>query len=424
MKYCIFIALAFLFISSHAVAASGPWYAVYERALQAQAEGKWQESINLLKEAATLRPDSKSKARTYGLRFINYLPYYYMGIAYINLDKKQDALRSFQQEAEKSEIQNAPDELEAMQKFMANLTGDRPITLADKQPPATAQPAIPAAGMPWYVSYEAGLAYLESGDWFKAEEFLKSALVDNSIPRQYMRTYGMWYISYLPYYYLGTVYYEQGLWGLAIDFFEASERFGVIKEFPKQYELLQQHEKKARAKSVGSRRISANVKEAVSKKLVEGIQLFHAQEYAAAAQSLGQVMQFDPHNSVAKTYMAKIPSTIASVSSGSEEFREQQNDYMAGVQSLLQGEYDSAIALLQSVQKEHAKDPGFHAFLGSAYAMKYFSSNRKEKSGLRMAEKEFGAALSLDPSYVLDARVFPDSVLELFYATRKKAGQR
>ncbi|HEX9658589.1 MAG TPA: hypothetical protein VGB89_16910 [Bacteroidota bacterium] len=420
-----FVVITFLLTSFHVLAGSGPWYAVYEKALQAQADGKWRESIMLLKEAVTLRPDPKSKARTYGLRFINYLPYYYMGIAHINLDEKQEALRSFQKETEKSEIQNAPDELEAMQKFMANLTGDRPITLADKKLPEVVQPALPAAGMPWYVSYEAGLAYLESGDWFKAEEFLKSALVDNSIPRQYLRTYGMWYISYLPYYHLGTVYYEQGLWGLAIDFFEASERFGVIREFPKQYELLQQYEKEARRKRVGGRRVSENVKEAVGNRLVEAIQMFHAQEYVAAAKSFGLVMQLDPHNSVARTYMAKIPATAGDAPSvGKEDYRKQQNDYMAGVQSLLLGDYDSAIALLQSVQKQNAKDPGFHAFLGSAHAMKYFSSNRIEKSGIRLAEKEFATVLSLDPSYVLDARVFPDSVLELFFAARKKREQR
>jgi hypothetical protein len=56
--------------------------------------------------------------------------------------------------------------------------------------------------------------------------------------------------------------------------------------------------------------------------------------------------------------------------------------------------------------------------------MKYFSSNRIEKSGIRLAEKEFATVLSLDPSYVLDARVFPDSVLELFFAARKKREQR
>ena len=64
-----------------ATAAGGPWYASYERALGAQARGEWKESLRHLEEALAKKPEPQAQARTYGLRFVNYLPYFHMGLA-------------------------------------------------------------------------------------------------------------------------------------------------------------------------------------------------------------------------------------------------------------------------------------------------------------------------------------------------------
>ncbi len=68
-----------------AVFAQIPWYEHYANAREAIAESQWQTAIAELDRAIALRNSPKLEAETYALRFVDYLPYYWRGVANYNL---------------------------------------------------------------------------------------------------------------------------------------------------------------------------------------------------------------------------------------------------------------------------------------------------------------------------------------------------
>ncbi|MGZ8796532.1 MAG: tetratricopeptide repeat protein [Thermoanaerobaculia bacterium] len=68
------------------------WYDDYDAGLDAARKGQWQAVVQKMSAAISASPNENNKARTYGAIFINYHPYYYRGIAYLNLGKYQQAI--------------------------------------------------------------------------------------------------------------------------------------------------------------------------------------------------------------------------------------------------------------------------------------------------------------------------------------------
>jgi tetratricopeptide (TPR) repeat protein len=79
-------------LSIAAVAAFASWYDDYDAGLAAAEKGQW--SVVVQKMTAAINGNGKEggKTRTYGAIFINYHPYYYRGVAYLNLGKYQQAI--------------------------------------------------------------------------------------------------------------------------------------------------------------------------------------------------------------------------------------------------------------------------------------------------------------------------------------------
>lgn len=72
--------------------AEASWYDDYEAGLAAARKGSW--SVVLQKMNAAIKGNAKEqdKAKTYGMNFINYHPYYYRGVANMNLGNYEAAI--------------------------------------------------------------------------------------------------------------------------------------------------------------------------------------------------------------------------------------------------------------------------------------------------------------------------------------------
>jgi tetratricopeptide (TPR) repeat protein len=72
--------------------AEASWYDDYDAGLAAARKGNW--SVVLQKMNAAIKGNAKEqdKARTYGVNFINYHPYYYRGVANLNLGNYEAAI--------------------------------------------------------------------------------------------------------------------------------------------------------------------------------------------------------------------------------------------------------------------------------------------------------------------------------------------
>lgn len=396
--------------------AGSPWYFFYEKALLAQERGEWETSIRFLKDAIADNPTPRLRAKTYGLRFVNYLPYFRLGVAYYNLKEKEKALTSFAASEKFGEIQKAEEEYATMQRIKTVLSGAVAVKAQAPDTPAVATETS-EQNLPWYVNYETGLAYVEAGDWFKAVEHLKWAVASSTEPKRYARTYGMWFISYFPYYYLGVAYYNQGLWQPAVQNLEQSERLGELEDLTTEtghrHTLLEEARKKnATAHTKPS---PDQLKGMVSREINAAIRLFNLEEYAESETRFRGILNLDPYNSVARSYLKQIAAKTAATKPEASS----NNDYMAGMFEYFKGNYSKAITLLRSAQREYGEVANFHAYLGAAYASRYFASPKKNGKSLVSARSSFTHALQLNPGYELDGRVFPDNVVRIFQDLKK-----
>jgi tetratricopeptide (TPR) repeat protein len=79
--------------------AQASWYDDYDAGLNAARAGNW--NVVVQKMSAAIKGNSKeqNKAKTYGTIFINYHPFYYRGVAYLQLGKYEQAIADLEQAA-------------------------------------------------------------------------------------------------------------------------------------------------------------------------------------------------------------------------------------------------------------------------------------------------------------------------------------
>lgn len=80
-----------------ATAAFASWYDDYDAGLAAARAGNWSVVVQKMTAAIKGNPKENDKARTYGAIFINYHPYYYRAVAYLNLGKYEQAIADLEQ---------------------------------------------------------------------------------------------------------------------------------------------------------------------------------------------------------------------------------------------------------------------------------------------------------------------------------------
>ncbi|HEV7241392.1 MAG TPA: tetratricopeptide repeat protein [Thermoanaerobaculia bacterium] len=83
---------AFLLTLALASTAHASWYDDYDAGVAAARAGNWNVVITKMSAAIQGNPKENNKSRTYGSIFINYHPYYYRGVAYLNAGKYEQAI--------------------------------------------------------------------------------------------------------------------------------------------------------------------------------------------------------------------------------------------------------------------------------------------------------------------------------------------
>jgi len=125
--------LALLFASS----AFASWYDDYDAGLNAARAGNWQAVVQRMTAAIKGNGKENDKARTYGAIFINYHPYYYRGVANLNLGRYEQAISDF-------ETSSGPGEenLGSIETLMGRAKSK--LASASTPPAPEPQPAAPA----------------------------------------------------------------------------------------------------------------------------------------------------------------------------------------------------------------------------------------------------------------------------------------
>lgn len=85
-------------------ASTASWYDDYAAGIAAAREGQWAVVIRKMSAAIGGMPKENDRARAFGAIFINYHPYYYRGVAYLNTGKFKQAISDFQKTSGPGEI--------------------------------------------------------------------------------------------------------------------------------------------------------------------------------------------------------------------------------------------------------------------------------------------------------------------------------
>jgi len=86
-----------LMLLAFASTAQASWYDDYDAGLNATRTGNWSAVVQKMTAAIKGNPKEQNKAKTYGTIFINYHPFYYRGVAYLNLGKYEQAVADLEQ---------------------------------------------------------------------------------------------------------------------------------------------------------------------------------------------------------------------------------------------------------------------------------------------------------------------------------------
>ncbi|MBZ5589226.1 MAG: hypothetical protein LAO05_11755 [Acidobacteriia bacterium] len=94
----------------HTEVTQAPWYFFYEVGLELDARGDPQAALDYLITAADRRPRSAHLARTYGLWFIEYRPYFEIGRSHSELGNWECALDALELSEKMGEVTSADDD--------------------------------------------------------------------------------------------------------------------------------------------------------------------------------------------------------------------------------------------------------------------------------------------------------------------------
>src|SRR5262245_46940886 len=98
-------AIAVFAILTFAAPLFAEWQKDYEQAMDLIKKNQWQNAIQKLKKSIQDKPDEGSNIKFYGMKFGDYFPHYYLGVAYFNLKNYEAALSEFQQSEKYGAIQ-------------------------------------------------------------------------------------------------------------------------------------------------------------------------------------------------------------------------------------------------------------------------------------------------------------------------------
>jgi tetratricopeptide (TPR) repeat protein len=106
--------LALLLALPGVLRAEDKWYELYQSALKSISSRKWSDAEKKLKAAMASGPTPGRQVRMYGVRFIDYLPEYQLGLVHFNQQRYADALEQFAKAQSSGQVSKGDPEYASM----------------------------------------------------------------------------------------------------------------------------------------------------------------------------------------------------------------------------------------------------------------------------------------------------------------------
>jgi len=259
-----------ILLSLASVAGGTTWYQQYEQGLRELDRGHGEAALREFQAAVAQRSEPGLKVRTYGLRYIDYLPHLYLAVT-AHMAGEIELAREQLGRAERAGVAAQSREGRELLEAYRILLGTEPATAttpAVPPPPADSgrpgyadyerrpellsdeeyrdlrqqvlvrcglQPETEPRGAPWYYHYELGLELAGRQDPQRALDALIEAVRQRPDPQHAARMYGMWFIDYLPYFKIAKLHTILGNRECALDALRISETRGELAAEEEEY---------------------------------------------------------------------------------------------------------------------------------------------------------------------------------------------
>ena len=315
----------------------------------------------------------------------------------------------------------------------------------------------------WFNNYENAKKAVEKGEWNQAVEYLRAALAEKDKPALKAKTYGLRFVEYLPYYYLGLAYYRLRLYKEARGAFNLSLEHGTVEKKADLYGSLQQklgdcREKlkppvtsekaktppatpppvktekvtqtptQEKAKEEGQKDIpakpAADVKKeeqkpavvdigktAVDKLMEEGSLLYRAGKYQDAKAKFSAVLQLQAGHRAALESIEKIASAVG------------VRDLNLGIARYFEGESSQSETYLRQAFQGLSGDAGHRSklvvvyqFLAVVLIEKYYLAEEPTPGFLEEARQYIQKIREINPAFKLEEHYFSPKIARVFSA--------
>lgn len=143
---CFTLTLFFLSLQQ----AHAEWYKDYEAGMDSLKKGQNQAAIGRFQSAISKKSDEGTSIKFYGMKFDDYFPHYYLGLAYFNLKNYDAALSEFQISEQSGAIQKRRDLYTKLGSLKALVNAQKVVKEGPKiattkpvePPPVTTEPEV------------------------------------------------------------------------------------------------------------------------------------------------------------------------------------------------------------------------------------------------------------------------------------------
>jgi tetratricopeptide (TPR) repeat protein len=471
-KRKIILISALIFLLLPAVVFCAKWYESYEKAISNIEKGQFSAAITLLQDSISQKADSKSRVRTYGTTFIEYYPYYYLGLCYYNQQDYAEAIKWLEREEEYGQIQNSDsyDNLKLMltqssvnAKKTGKPVGIEPVithTGTQTLTSTTTPPTVPSALETRIAGYlKTGKNFYNNREFEKALAEFNKALSEDRSNKE------------------AAEWRKKTIDALVQNYIAQGERMetkndyaGAAAAYQKAGQYLPNDKNiAARIKRVKDKldqdQRTAERREKISRLLKKAFDHQKNGRLVEAKKAFEDVLKEDPTNTDAQTQIAVIDKQLlaqANTELGKRQFedflkkgREDVNSgnlgsakesydhaglidsenpdlkndltilytknkekMKTGFEAYLKGDLSGAQGILKECALIEEKSPGLHAFIGSIAYTRYLLSGEKDDNLKTTADAFFVKARDLDRTFSLSPKIFSPSVISYFKQIR------
>jgi outer membrane protein assembly factor BamD (BamD/ComL family) len=400
------------------------WYVSYERAKEAFRDQQWQDVVRLMTEAISEKEDEKAKAKTYGLRFMDYFPYLYRGIAYLRLGDQKRGLADLERSERDGEVGRASDDRDADRLL-------REALAAARRGGADDQTFAQATQLFRQKEYEKAVEQfrsIESGSSFYAEAQRYIKLAEEEIRKAQQPTVEIRRrdpVAEL--FHEGVELYDRKDLDGAERKFQAVLRTNrrhpgatdYLGRIRRQRQELAAAQRPARETTPGTTQSSPpreTARQTVERQppgsqvprgsgdaetlFRQALDTFNSGLQSKAKQMFLNVRILNPSHQQAGEY-------LYTISRNEETTRK-------GVTAYFEGDYAAAIEHLSAAATTNRENARLYGLLASAYAARYLLSGGEEGDFRDRAGEAYKTARELDATYTFDSRYISPRIIAMF----------